>query len=313
MNIKHIKFALEVSRCGSMNRAAKQLYISQSAMSRGIKELEDEIGITIFVRTRSGIEMTHQGEEFLNQVARLEAQLDHIEETYFNSNKPDILHLSISSVRYAVAAKAIINLYNRYSSQEFQNICFEEGSVENTIDHVYDGLFTLGIIITPTEKREYWKAFIGNKDMYMELLDCQQAHAFIGKHHPLSSQAFVTPENLLHYPHVTMAQSDIAPINYCSGVNNYDYRTVSQRILVSDRAALYDILRSTKAYYVGLNLGDTTQCTQDIVFRPITGAEVQMDCSLVYLKGHKLTGIENEFIEEMKRIMLDGRKTAERI
>ena len=309
MNIKHIRFALEVSRCGSMNRAAKQLYISQSALSRGIKELEEEIGITIFVRTRSGIETTHQGEEFLNNVARLEAQFAHIEETYFNSNKPDILHLSISSVRYAVAAKAIINLYNKYSSQEFQNICFEEGSVEDTINHVYDGLFTLGIIITPTNKRDYWKALVENKDMHMELLDSQQAHAFMGKHHPLSTQASVSPENLLHYPHATMAQSDIAPINYCSGVNNYDYRTVSQRILVSDRAALYDILRSTKAYYIGLNLGETSQCTQDIVFRPIHGAEVQMDCTLIYLNGHKLTPIETEFIDEMKRIMLVGKNT----
>jgi len=303
MNIKNIRFALEVNRCGSMNRAAKQLYISQSALSRGIKELEDEIGITIFNRTRNGIELTHQGEEFLGQVGRLDAMLTHIEEMYFKENKPDILHLSVSSVRYAVAARAIINLYNRYSSHEFQNICFEEGSVETTIEHVYDGLFTLGIIITPTNKRDYWKASIENKDMSMEILDCKQAHAFMGKQHPLSVCPSVSPESLQQYPHATMAQSDIAPINYCSGVKNYDYRTVSQRILVSDRAALYDLLRSTKAYYVGLNLGDTSQCTQDIIFRPIDGAEVRMDCSLIYLKGHRLTPIEQEYIDEMKRIL----------
>mgnify|MGYP000267231766 CR=1 FL=1 len=43
MNINYIRYALEISRCGSINRAAKQLYISQSSLSRGIKELEEEI------------------------------------------------------------------------------------------------------------------------------------------------------------------------------------------------------------------------------------------------------------------------------
>lgn len=306
MDIKHIRYALEVKRCGSMNRAAKQLYISQPSLSRGIKELEEEIGITIFTRTKTGISITHQGEEFLNQVARLEAQFTHVEELYFNGNKPDIFHLSVSSVRYAVAARAIINLYNRYSSQEFQNICFEEDSVESTIEHVYDGLFALGIIITPSVKRDYWKAFIENKDLCMDLLDCQQAHAFMGKQHPLSAQPCVSPEQLLSYPHATMSQSDIAPINYCSGVNNYDYRTVSRRILVSDRAALYDILRSTNAYYIGMNLGNASQCTQDIVFRPICQAEVRMDCFLIYMRGHRLTTIETEFIQELKGILAEG-------
>lgn len=110
MNINYIRYALEISRCGSINRAAKQLYISQSSLSRGIKELEEEIGIKIFERSSSGISTTHQGEEFLKHASRLEAQYKHLEELYFTGYKPDIFHLSVSSVRYAVACRAVINL-----------------------------------------------------------------------------------------------------------------------------------------------------------------------------------------------------------
>ena len=99
MNINYIRYALEISRCGSINRAAKQLYISQSSLSRGIKELEEEIGIKIFERSSSGISTTHQGEEFLKHASRLEAQYKHLEELYFTGYKPDIFHLSVSSVR----------------------------------------------------------------------------------------------------------------------------------------------------------------------------------------------------------------------
>lgn len=303
MNINYIRYALEISRCGSINRAAKQLYISQSSLSRGIKELEGEIGIRIFERSASGITTTHQGQEFLKHAAKLDTQCKHLEELYFSGCKPNIFHLSVSSVRYALASRAVINLCNRHDDFEFQNICFEESSVEDVIDHVYDGLFNLGVIIASTDKRDYWKAMSESRNLVYTVLDTQSAVAFVGDHHPLARENVADVEKLMDYPHATMAQSDVSPINYCSGVNNYDFRTVARRILVSDRAALYDLLRSTEAYYIGLNLGSTSQCTDHICFIPLRGANVPMDCALVYLKNHTLTQTEKEFIEEMKQLL----------
>ena len=101
----------------------------------------------------------------------------------------------------------------------------------------------------------------------------------------------------------TMAQSDISPLFYCSGVNDYDYRTVAKRILVSDRAALYDLLRSTDAYYIGLNLGGSSSCTKGIRFLPLQDADLSMDCALVYMKHHRFTEIEEEFISEIKSLL----------
>lgn len=303
MNINYIRYALEISRCGSINRAAKQLYISQSSLSRGIKELEEEIGIKIFERSSSGISTTHQGEEFLKHASRLEAQYKHLEELYFTGYKPDIFHLSVSSVRYAVACRAVINLCNRNTSQAFQNVCFEEGSTEEVIAHVYDGLFNLGILITPSDKRDYWRATAMSHDFSYTILDTQQACAFFGQQHPLAKEKFVTPVQLLEFPHATMAQSDVVPTNYCSGVNNYDYRTTARRILISDRAALYDFLRSTDSYYIGLQLGLNSDCTRGICFVPIANPGVKMDCVLIHMNQHKLTAVEEAFVEELKRLM----------
>ncbi|MEA4965565.1 MAG: LysR family transcriptional regulator [Oscillospiraceae bacterium] len=307
MNINFIRYALEIDRCGSINRAAKQLFISQSSLSRGIKELEAEIGIRIFTRSSAGIITTHQGREFLNHAQKLEMQCKHLEEMYFSGYQPDVLHLSVSSVRYSVACRALIQVYLRHSDCGFQNICFEEGSVEEVIDHIYDGLFSIGIVISPVGKRDYWMAVASNRDLSFTVLDTQNAYIFIGDHHPLASQSVIRVEQLMDYPHATMAQSDVSPIYYCSGVNNYDFRTVARRILVSDRAALYDILRDTNAYYVGLNLGDTSRCTNHVLFKPIEGADVLMDSILIRMKQHHLTSIETEYVEEVKAIILQQR------
>jgi DNA-binding transcriptional LysR family regulator len=305
MNINYIRYALEISRCGSINRAAKHLYISQSSLSRGIRELEEEVGIRIFNRSSAGIVTTHQGQEFLNHAAKLDAQYKYLEEMYFNGYRPNVFYLSVSSVRYAVAARAIINLYGRHAGREFQNVCFEETSVEEVVEHVYDGLYNLGIIISSTDKRDYWKSTATSRDLSYTVLATQNAVVFMGSHHPLAQEESVRLDRLIAYPHATMAQSDVSPIYYCSGVNNYDYRTVARRILVSDRAALYDILRETDAYYIGLNLRSTSGCTGGVCFRPIRDADVKMDCTLVYLKNHVLSETEKEYIAELRQIFDD--------
>ena len=54
MNIQYLKYAVEVARIGSISRAAEELYIAQPNLSRAIKELEKDLGITIFDRNSKG-------------------------------------------------------------------------------------------------------------------------------------------------------------------------------------------------------------------------------------------------------------------
>ena len=56
MNILHVKYAAEVARLGSLNKAAETLMIAQPNISRSIKELEADLGITIFQRSAKGME-----------------------------------------------------------------------------------------------------------------------------------------------------------------------------------------------------------------------------------------------------------------
>ena len=65
MNLQHLKYAVTVAEFHSINKAADALYISQPNLSRAIRELEQEIGITIFKRTPQGVSLTFSGEEFL--------------------------------------------------------------------------------------------------------------------------------------------------------------------------------------------------------------------------------------------------------
>ena len=82
MNILHLKYAVEVARCGSINQAAEALYINQPNLSRAIKELENSLGITIFDRTAKGMFVTPEGEEFLGYAKKILSQIDEVESIY---------------------------------------------------------------------------------------------------------------------------------------------------------------------------------------------------------------------------------------
>ena len=69
MNILYMKYAVEVAKTGSINKAADNLYIAQPNLSRAVKELENSLGITVFKRTPKGMTLTHDGEKFIQYAA----------------------------------------------------------------------------------------------------------------------------------------------------------------------------------------------------------------------------------------------------
>ena len=76
MTIQQLKQVITVADAGSMNEAAKRLYITQPSLSAAIKSLEKEIGLEIFNRSNRGIVTTPEGEEFLGYARQITEQYD---------------------------------------------------------------------------------------------------------------------------------------------------------------------------------------------------------------------------------------------
>ena len=82
MNILHVRYAVEVSNAGSLNKASEKLFVAVPNISRSIKELEADLGITIFERTSKGVELTAEGGEFIGYAKALLGQIEQIENIY---------------------------------------------------------------------------------------------------------------------------------------------------------------------------------------------------------------------------------------
>ena len=82
MNLLHMKYAVEVARLGSLGKASEKLLIATPNISRSIKELEADLGISIFERTTKGMELTPDGEQFINFAKRILGQIEQVEDFY---------------------------------------------------------------------------------------------------------------------------------------------------------------------------------------------------------------------------------------
>ena len=65
MNFEHLDLVLQIAECNSLSGAARKLFVSQPTVSKMLKAIEDELGFTIFVRSKNGIKPTMSGRMFL--------------------------------------------------------------------------------------------------------------------------------------------------------------------------------------------------------------------------------------------------------
>lgn len=121
MTIQQLKYLVEISKYGTINMAAKHLFISQPTISKAIKELENELGILIFYRdNKKRLQFTTDGTELLWYARDLVGQAENIENTFFTKNKKDYVRLTISSQHYAFVVKSFIDIIDNYSKNFFK-------------------------------------------------------------------------------------------------------------------------------------------------------------------------------------------------
>ena len=119
MTLQQLKYVITIADCGSMNEAAKQLYLSQPSLSETVMSLEEEIGVELFIRTNRGIRTTVEGEEFLSYARQVVEQYQLLDDKYIshtNSRKK----FCVSMQHYTFAVKAFVVVAKEFGFDEYE-------------------------------------------------------------------------------------------------------------------------------------------------------------------------------------------------
>ena len=247
MTLLQLRYAAIVAEKGTITEAANELYISQPSLTKAIKELEKEMGITIFVRTNKGITISKDGEQFLSYARQVLEQANLLEEKYKHTNSIIKKQFCISTQHYSFAVNAFVDLVKEYGGDKY-DFSLRETQTYEIIEDVANMKSEIGILYMNSFNEVVLKNILKSKGLKFTELFVAQPHIFVSKSHPLANRESVTMEELDKYPYLSFEQGEHNSFYYSEEIFSIVERP--KNIRVRDRASLFNLLIGLNGYTV---------------------------------------------------------------
>lgn len=298
MNILHMKYAVEVARAGSLNKAAQTLLIAQPNLSRSIKELEGELGITIFDRSSKGMKLTLEGEEFIGYAQNILRQIEQMEKMYKDTSVPK-QRFSISVPRASYISEA----FARFSCQllpESAEVFYKETNSQRTIRNLLENDYRLGIIRYAENYDQYFRAMLDEKELNYETI-CEFTYQLLmSRQHPLAEKTNIAFDDLRPYIEIAHADPYVPSLPLSKVVKEELPDNINRRIFIYERASQFDLLSENPATFMWISpVPDKLLSRYGLVQRKCDENQKVYRDVLIYRKGYRLTALDNAFITEL--------------
>ena len=300
MNLLHLKYIVEVEKTNSITKAAQNLFMGQPNLSRAIKELEKEIGITIFNRTARGAEPTRKGAEFLSYTKEILAQVNELESLY----KPcasDVIKFNISVPRATYVSVAFSEFVNSLNEEREIDIFFKETNSMAAINDVHNGDSNLGIIRYQKLYEDYFLCFLKDSDLEYEPLWEFDLCLLMSKDHPLAHMEDIPYYDLCDYTEIVHGDFQVPSLSPSEIKKDARTKLNSKRICVYERGSQFDLLQRVKGSFMWVSKVPQDVLNQQhmILRKSSAGSLVNKDI-IIYKRNHVFTHYEEMFIDMVK-------------
>ena len=287
MTLQQLKYIIGIVNSGSINEAAKRLFISQPSLSKAVRELENELNFEIFRRSSKGISLSLEGTEFLSYARQVVEQAELLEQRYLNT-KPLKRQFSISTQHYAFAVNAFVNLIKK--------LTFE------IIEDVHQSRSDLGILYLNDFNRQVISKLLKKNDLCFHPLFRAEPHVFVSSAHPLARRRQVLLEDLEDYPCLSFEQGTYNSFYFSEEILS----TIVHRkeIHVSDRATLFNLLIGLNGYTICSGVLSEDLNGSNIISIPLKTKEYML-VGWIDREQSRPSRSALLYIEELKRVITE--------
>ena len=298
MNILHMKYAVEVAKAGSLNKAAQALLIAQPNLSRSIKELEAGLGITIFDRSAKGMLLTPEGEEFIQYAKSILQQIDQVENMYKKPAVPK-QRFSISVPRASYISEAFAKFSCQLSGQSAE-LFYKETNSQRTIRNLLENDFRLGIIRYAENYDQYFRSMLDEKEITYEMI-CEFSYQLLmSRQHPLARKEDITFEDLRPYIEIAHADPYVPSLPLSKVVKEELPDNIDRRIFIYERASQFDLLSENTDTFMWISpVPDKLLERYGLVQKVCKENQRVYRDVLIYRNGYRLTALDQAFITEL--------------
>ena len=259
MTIQQLNYVITISEKGSLNKAAEVLYVTQPSLTSAVRELEKELGITLFNRGGKGVTLTNDGAEFIQYARQVVTQYDRLLEKYGKGGNLR-KKFGISCQHYSFAVKSFVEMVKQFDTDEYE-FAIRESKTRDVIEDVTTGKSEIGILyLSDFNRKAIGKFLKSNQLEFHPLIKCEP-YVYLWKGHPLAGKQSIRLEELRDYPCLSFEQGPSGAFYFAEEIlSTYDYiRTIK----ATDRATMLNLM-------VGLN--GYTLCS-GIICEELNGSE----------------------------------------
>ena len=288
MDIRVLRYFLTVAREESFSRAAESLFLSQPTLSRQIKEMEEELGVALFIRTNRNVQLTKEGmrlrrraQEIVDLMDKTREEFSSLEEeisgdVYIGGGETHVMR-QIAQIAVDVQREQPGIHYHLYS-----------GNADDVVERLDKGLLDFGLVVEPANIHKFDFIKIPGKDTWGLLMP---------EGHPLSELEAIRPSDLAGVPLLISRQSLVY-----DSLAGWFGQSLDQLNIV----ATYNLVFNA-ALMVEQGMGAAfcldhlvnTQAHAGLCFRPLAPAQ-QVGLSLIWKKYQIFSPAAEHFLQRVQ-------------
>ena len=300
MNIQQFSYILEIEKTGSMRAAAENLSVAQPNLSRSVRDLETELGITIFRRSNKGVKPTREGLEFIGYARRIVSELNEIEAVYISGGRRGNM-FSASVPRSAYITDAFISFMDSVGDK-LDKVTYSEMNSTDTLSEVKFRKYDLGIIRASREFTPYYDELCQKNDVEYIVLAELKYVVVASARSPIAALNIVTMDDLRSMTRVNYADEFIPDFPFAKSGSSDFFGDEKNRIDVFDRASAMSLTEHDPTRFVfAAPMPAQSLADNGLIQRQFSGADRVMNDILIYREGYKLTRFDKAFIREVCR------------
>lgn len=308
MTFNQLRYVVEAAKIGSISKAARLLFLTQSNLSSTINSLEKELGIKLFLRTQNGIHLTDQGEIFMVHARAILDSYDELLQLGTPKEK-ECFNIGVTSSS-SFCTNAFSKLCSRYQDQKNLYMTMQSCDIDSAVDWLRTGQIDLEMIIMSSSVKYYVYELCEQKKLKTDILGSLPVNVHLRKGHPLLAQCNSDNpgknfnfQTLINYPCVDYVKNQ-SGMNIRTAIMQETHAILPDStvntILVADRAQKDGIVLSTDAFALGISRAPSQQ-NPDVVIIPLPGCtlELSLCTSPLYPASRFISQFRSLLIDEL--------------
>ena len=288
MELRVLKYFLAIAREENFTKAAQQLHITQPTLSRQIAQLEEELGVDLFVRSNHNIILTEDGMILKRRAQEILSLADKTKRDFLHKDENLEGVISIGSGEF-LSTRCLTDCIAQFRRKHpLVRYEFYSGNAGNIRDQIERGLLDIGLMSEPIDIRKY---------EFISMPIKEEWGAFVREDSPLIDKDFIAPQDLVDIP-LILPLGDFAESHIGKWFGEY----ISQIDVIAKGNLLYNeamMAQSNIGAVIGIRLKSNYDRLRFIPLNP----SLKIDTALAWKKEQIFSAATTAFIDFAKQYL----------